>query len=143
MISLNCVLFSSKIYFSFSFCFDFNLKATVIKTDKIRGFKQLFTPWFIFIRKTIFSKVINDKTNVTLLQPTPYSPLPHYPLIQCWSMNVWHRERHVFSLSNQLSFCSIQVGAKGGNGNMRMVTVFVKYSKIEINYSIWIGLRVV
>ena len=33
-------LWCVKIYFSFSFCSDFNLKATVVKTCKIRGLKQ-------------------------------------------------------------------------------------------------------
>ena len=37
------VAFSFKIYFSFYFCSDFNLKARVVKTDKIRGLKQLVT----------------------------------------------------------------------------------------------------
>ena len=40
------VVFSFKIYFSFSCCFNFNLEATVVKTGKIRGLKQLFTPYF-------------------------------------------------------------------------------------------------
>ena len=39
MISLNNAVFSFKIYFSFSFCSDFNLEATVVKTDEIRGLK--------------------------------------------------------------------------------------------------------
>ena len=47
-------VFSFKIYFSFSFCSDFNLEATVVKTDKIRGFKQLFMPCFLLIGKNIF-----------------------------------------------------------------------------------------
>ena len=42
------------IYFSFSFCSDYNLEATVIKTDEIRGLKQLFTPCFLLIGKQIF-----------------------------------------------------------------------------------------
>ena len=41
LISLNHVVFSFKIYFSFSFCSDFNLEATVGKTDEIRDLKQL------------------------------------------------------------------------------------------------------
>ena len=39
----------SKIYFSFCFCSDFNLEATAVKTDEIRGLKQLFTPYFLLI----------------------------------------------------------------------------------------------
>ena len=40
--------FSFKIYFSFSFCSEFNLEATVVKADEIRGLiKQLFTPFFL------------------------------------------------------------------------------------------------
>ena len=35
-------VFSFKIYFSFSFCSDFNLEATVVKTDEIRGLKNNF-----------------------------------------------------------------------------------------------------
>ena len=51
--NLNCVVFGFKIYFSFSFCSDFNLEATVVKTDKIRGLKQLFTHCFLLIGKKI------------------------------------------------------------------------------------------
>ena len=54
------VVFSFKIYFSFTFCSDFNLEATVVKTDKIRGLKQLFTPCFLLIGKNFFSKIINN-----------------------------------------------------------------------------------
>ena len=54
------VVFSFKIYFSFSFCSDFNLEATVVKTDKIRGLKQLFTPFFLLIAKKCFSKIIDN-----------------------------------------------------------------------------------
>ena len=32
------------IYFYFYFCSDFDLEATVVKPDEIRGLKQLFTP---------------------------------------------------------------------------------------------------
>ena len=46
-------IFSFKIYFSFSFRSDFNLKATAAKTDKIRGLKQLFTPCFLIIGEKI------------------------------------------------------------------------------------------
>ena len=42
-----------KVYFFISFCSDFNLEATVIKTDEIRGLKQLFTPCFLSIGKKI------------------------------------------------------------------------------------------
>ena len=51
MISLNRVVFSFKIYFSFSFCSDFDLEAAVVKTDEIRGLKQLFTLCFLLIGK--------------------------------------------------------------------------------------------
>ena len=54
--NLNCVVFGFKIYFSSSFCSDFNLEATVVKTDKIRGLKQLFTHCFLLIGKK--SKII-------------------------------------------------------------------------------------
>ena len=54
------LLSSFKIYFSFSFCSDFNLEATVVKTDEIRGLKQLFTPSFLLIGKKKFSKIINN-----------------------------------------------------------------------------------
>ena len=47
-------LYSFKIYFSFSFCSDSNLEAAVVKTDKIRGLKQLFTPCFLLIGKNNF-----------------------------------------------------------------------------------------
>ena len=53
MISLNRAVFSFKIYFSFSFCSDFNLEATVVKTDEIRNLKQLFTPCFLLIGKKL------------------------------------------------------------------------------------------
>ena len=48
-----------EIYISFSFCSDFNLEATVVKTDKIRGLKQLFSP-FSLNWKIFFSKIINN-----------------------------------------------------------------------------------
>ena len=64
MISLNRVVFSSKIYFSFSFCSDFNLEATVVKTDEIRGLKQLFTPYFLLIGK----KIQNNKLPHSVLK---------------------------------------------------------------------------
>ena len=60
LISLNCVVFIFKIYFSFSFSSDFNLEATVVKTDKMRGFKQLFTPCFLLIGIFFFFKIINN-----------------------------------------------------------------------------------
>ena len=44
-------VFSFKIYFSFSFCSDFNLEEAVVKADEIRGLKQLFTPCFLLIGK--------------------------------------------------------------------------------------------
>ena len=59
MISLNCVVFSFKINFSFSFCSGFSLEATVVKTDEIRGFKQLFTPCSLLIEKQN-SNIINN-----------------------------------------------------------------------------------
>ena len=37
---INHVIFSFKICFSFSFCSDFNLEATVVKTYKTRDLKQ-------------------------------------------------------------------------------------------------------
>ena len=58
--SLNCVVFSFKIYISFSFCSDFNLEAIVVKTGKVRGLKQLFTPCFLFIGKKKLSKITNN-----------------------------------------------------------------------------------
>ena len=54
MINLNRVVFSFMIYFSFSFCSDFNLDTIVVKTDEIRGLKQLSTPCFLLIWKNIF-----------------------------------------------------------------------------------------
>ena len=42
-------MISIKIYSSFSFCSDFNLKPTVVKRGKIRGFKQFLTPCFLLI----------------------------------------------------------------------------------------------
>ena len=38
--SLNHDVLNFKIYFSFSFCSDFNLEATVVKTYKTRDLKQ-------------------------------------------------------------------------------------------------------
>ena len=48
------VVFSFNIYFYFYFCSDFNLEATFVKTDKIRGLKQLRTPCFLLIGKITF-----------------------------------------------------------------------------------------
>ena len=48
---INHVIFSFKICFSFSFCSDFNLEATVVKTDKVRGLKQLFSPFSLNWKK--------------------------------------------------------------------------------------------
>ena len=45
------------IYLSFSFCSDFNLEAMVVKTDEIRGLKQLLTH-FLLIGKKIKKKLI-------------------------------------------------------------------------------------
>ena len=56
MISLNCVVFGSKICFSFSFCSDFNLEETVVKTDEIRGLKQFKTKFF----QNNNSKIMNE-----------------------------------------------------------------------------------
>ena len=42
-----------KVYFFISFCSDFNLESTVIKTDEIKGLKQLFTHCFLLIGKKI------------------------------------------------------------------------------------------
>ena len=58
IVSLNRVVFSFKIYFAFSFCSDFNLEATVVKTDKIRDLKQLFTLCFLLIGKKYFFQKI-------------------------------------------------------------------------------------
>ena len=44
---------SVKIYFSFPFCSDFNLEATVVKTDEIRD-KTIVYPLFLLIGKNIF-----------------------------------------------------------------------------------------
>ena len=54
--SLNRIVFSFKIYFSFYFCSDLNLEATIVKTDEIRSLKQLFTPWFLLNEKKNFPK---------------------------------------------------------------------------------------
>ena len=48
------------IYFSFLFCSDCNLEATVVKTDEITGLKQLFTPVFSQLQKKFFSKIMNN-----------------------------------------------------------------------------------
>ena len=58
-LNLNGVVLSFKNYSSFSFCSDFILKAAVVKTDEIRGLKQLFTPCFLLIGKKI-SKIISS-----------------------------------------------------------------------------------
>ena len=47
--------------FVFSFCSDFNLKAAVVKTDEIRGLKQLFTPCFLLIEK---KKIQNNNYHI-------------------------------------------------------------------------------
>ena len=47
-------------YFSFSFCSDFNLEATVVKTYKIRGLKQWLTPCFLLIENNFFFLIINN-----------------------------------------------------------------------------------
>ena len=52
-ISLNRVVYSFKIYFYFSISSDFNLEATVVKTDEIRDLKQLFTPFSLNWKKKI------------------------------------------------------------------------------------------
>ena len=64
MISLNRVVFSFKIYFSFSFYSNFNLEAAVVKTDEIKGFKQLFTPCIFLIGKKNLSKIINNNYRI-------------------------------------------------------------------------------
>ena len=43
-------------YISFSFCSDFNLEATVVKTDRIKGLKHLFIPSFLLIERNFFSQ---------------------------------------------------------------------------------------
>ena len=58
LISLHRVVFSFKIYFSFSFWSDFNLDSAVVKVDKISGLKQLFSSCFLLIgKKNFFSKI--------------------------------------------------------------------------------------
>ena len=52
--AFDCVFLSCHVHFSF--CSDFNLEATVVKTDEIRGLKQLLTPCFLLIGKKIFSQ---------------------------------------------------------------------------------------
>ena len=64
LISLNRVVFSFKIYFSFSFYSNFNLEAAVVKTDEIKGFKQLFTPCIFLIGKKNLSKIINNNYRI-------------------------------------------------------------------------------
>ena len=59
-ISLNGVVFSFKIYFSISFCSDFNVEATVANTDEIRGLKQFFTLCFLVIGKKNFFQNNNN-----------------------------------------------------------------------------------
>ena len=54
LISLNCVVFSFKICFFFSFCSGFSLEARVVKTDGIRDLKQMFTSCFFLIGKKNF-----------------------------------------------------------------------------------------
>ena len=54
LISLNgvasvLIVFGFEINVSLSFCSDFSLIATVVKTDEIRDLKQLFTPCFPLI----------------------------------------------------------------------------------------------
>ena len=43
-----------------SFYSDFNLEATVVKTEEIRGSKQLLTQCFLLIGKKNFSKIIDN-----------------------------------------------------------------------------------
>ena len=52
--NLNRVVFGFKIYFFFSFCSDFNLEATVVKTEEIRGLKQLFALFSLNWKKFFF-----------------------------------------------------------------------------------------
>ena len=47
----------SRFIIPFSFCSSFNLEAAVVKTDEIKGSKQLFTPYFLLIEKK-YSKII-------------------------------------------------------------------------------------
>ena len=42
--------------FIFPFRSDFSLEATVVKTEEIRGLKQLFTSCFFQLEKTFFPK---------------------------------------------------------------------------------------
>ena len=51
---LNQAVFNFKTYFSFSFCSDFNLETTVVKTEKIKSLKTIVYPalnWIIFFFK--------------------------------------------------------------------------------------------
>ena len=57
-----CILVSRCI---FSFCSDFNLKATVVKTDEIRGLKQLFTPCFLLTGKKNPKQLIINNHHIT------------------------------------------------------------------------------
>ena len=50
----------SRFVFPFLFCSDFNVEATVVKANKIRGLIQFFTPCVLLIGKIIFSKVISN-----------------------------------------------------------------------------------
>ena len=52
--AFDCVFLSCHVHFSF--CSDFNLEATVVKTDEIRGLKQLLTPCSLLIGKKVFSQ---------------------------------------------------------------------------------------
>ena len=47
---------SVKIYFFFSFCSDFNLQTTVVKTGEFRDLKQLLSSCFPLSEKKYFSK---------------------------------------------------------------------------------------
>ena len=58
MISLNHVAFSSRIYLSFAFCSDFNLEAEGVKTDEVRGLKELLTPCFPLNGRKMFSEIL-------------------------------------------------------------------------------------
>ena len=101
MISLNRTVFGFRINFSISFCSDFNLEATVVKADGIRGVKQLFTPCFLLTRKQIFSKIIinnyrilhqknyvNNNNDQTFNKQRPNNKVWKFPVAFCES-NVW------------------------------------------------------
>ena len=63
MISLNHVVFSFKIYFSFSFCSDFNLEATVVKQTKFEAQNNCLSHFLFFGQQSIAYKKNHVKNN--------------------------------------------------------------------------------